>query len=53
MLLITLPGCYAEWDIPRTPRTDPCTRITENKVIYVQPTCPNPPRARHPRDPSQ
>lgn len=50
-VLITGTGCYAEWDIPRTPRIDPCTRIREDKDIYVQPTCPIQPPPRHPRDP--
>ena len=50
LMTVLLTGCYAEWDIPRTPRTDPCTRIREDKVVYIQPTCPNPP-PRHPREP--
>jgi hypothetical protein len=49
VFLVLLPSCYAEWDIPRTPRRDPCTNVIEYKYVYVQPTCPNP-VPRNPRD---
>ena len=49
VLVLALTGCVAEWDVPRTPRRDPCTRVVEDRVVYVQPTCYNPAR-RHPRD---
>jgi hypothetical protein len=47
--LLVLSSCYIEWDIPKVPRRDLCTGVTENGYVYVQPTCPNPP-PRNPRD---
>lgn len=34
-------GCYTEWDIPVTPRKDPCTGLTQKGNVYVNPTCRN------------
>ncbi len=51
VLVLALTGCYAEWNVLKTPRRDPCTRVVENKVVYIQPTCPYPSLPRHPRDP--
>jgi len=49
VLLASLVGCVGEWDIPKTPRRDPCTHEVEDKYVYVAPVCPSPP-ARNPRD---
>lgn len=35
-------GCYAEWDLPKTPRVDPCTKQVEDAYVYVEPTCVRP-----------
>lgn len=32
-------SCYAEWDLPKTPRRDPCTGKVESKYVYVNPEC--------------
>lgn len=47
--LVLFSSCYMEWDIPKTPRRDPCTQEVENKYVYVQPACPNP-APRNPHD---
>jgi len=47
--LLVLSGCVGEWDVPKTPRRDPCTQEVEDKYVYVAPTCPNAP-TRNPRD---
>jgi hypothetical protein len=49
IVLLALSGCYAEWDVPRTPRRDPCTQQRQNSYVYIDPACPNPP-PRNPRD---
>lgn len=46
-LMLFVTGCYAEWDYPAVPRTDPCTGITTKKIVYVQPVCPKPPIQLH------
>lgn len=51
VLVLALTSCYAEWDLPKVPRRDPCTKVVDDQVVYIQPTCPNPPPVRHPRDP--
>lgn len=43
VLLMSMCGCYAEWDVPKTPRRDPCTKRLENKYVYVYPVCAYPP----------
>lgn len=48
-LVTLLTGCVGEWDIPKTPRRDPCTQVTEDKYVYVAPACYNPP-PRNPHD---
>jgi hypothetical protein len=49
ILALLLSGCLAEWDVTKTPRRDPCTQVVEDKYVYVDPPCFNPP-VRDPRD---
>ncbi len=42
ILILALSGCYAEWDIPVTPRRDPCTNKVDVSYVYVYPVCRNP-----------
>ena len=39
LFALLLCGCYAEWDVPAMKRRDPCTRVIEDKVVYVMPVC--------------
>jgi len=39
LLAIICSSCYAEWDLPKTPRRDPCTGKVESKYVYVNPEC--------------
>lgn len=51
--IIFLSGCYAEWDVPKVPRRDPCSKRIEHKYVYVYPDCaypsPQPPLSPPPR----
>ena len=38
-MLLLMSSCYAEWDVPKTPRHDECTGAVELHYVYVQPTC--------------
>jgi hypothetical protein len=49
VMVISLTSCYAEWDLPKVTRRDPCTHEIDDKIIYVQPMC-RAPQNRHPRD---
>lgn len=39
---IIFPACYAEWDVPKVPRHDPCTDIVQERYVYVSPECRHP-----------
>lgn len=43
-----LNGCYAEFDVPKTPRSD-CVGQIQDQYIYVMPTCRPLPK-KHPKD---
>jgi len=43
---LLLSGCYAEWDVPKVPRKDPCSDKFDNSYIYFMPGC------RHPASPT-
>lgn len=49
---VLLTGCYAEWDIPKVQRTDPCTHVTMEGYVYVMPTCRSAPAPKLPVDPA-
>lgn len=49
MLVLSVSSCYAEWDVPKVPRQDPCTHELRTSYVYVQPVCPSPPPP-NPRD---
>ena len=49
LTLLSLSGCYAEWDVPVVPRHDPCTGRTDVGYVYVEPACRMAP-PRNPRD---
>jgi len=37
--ILSVSGCYAEWDIPVTPRKDPCSKQIQKQYVYVNPVC--------------
>lgn len=48
VLVASLTGCYAEFDVPKTPRSD-CVGKVQDQYLYVMPTCRELPK-KHPKD---